>query len=137
MTLETETNGLRQTFKKEERLFEKKLIDRLFKEGNNFFQFPFKVIYLRLDEPAVYPAKILISVPKRNFKRAVDRNRIKRLIREAYRKNKFILNTTEQKEEKSKLVVIGFIYTARRLVSYIEIEKKIIIALQQLKQEYE
>ncbi len=137
MTLEAETNSLRQTFKKEERLFEKKLIDRLFKEGNNFFQFPFKVVYLRLDEPAVYLAKILISVPKRNFKRAVDRNRIKRLVREAYRRNKFILNTTEKNEYKSKIYVIGFIYTARQLISFSEIERKIIIALQQLKQEYE
>lgn len=124
---------MKQTFCKEERLSEEKLIDQLFKEGKSFFQFPFKVVFLPMEDAVPYHAKILISVPKRNFKKAVDRNHIKRLIREAYRKNKFILD----KGNKDQLYLIGFIYTTARQLTYQEIEKKIILVLQQLKQEHE
>lgn len=122
----------RQQFKKEERLHEKKLMDTLFKEGKSFYKFPFKVFYFRLDEAEEYPAKVLISVSKHNFKRAVERNRIKRLIREAYRKNKYILFGEKNPESDRKTWVIGLIHTGNVIPEYSEVEQKIILILQEL-----
>lgn len=119
----------RFTFKKNERLCEKKSIGRLFKEGKPFFQYPFKIIYLPFNEPVNYPAKVLISVPKRHFKKAVDRNRIKRLVRESYRKHKMIL---WENSPSHPHFLIAFVYTATQQHDYPFIEKKIILALQQI-----
>lgn len=121
---------LKQTFAKEERMHEKKLIDQLFKNGKSFFVFPFKVLYMPLTTDGKLLPKVLISVPKRNFKRAVDRNRIKRLMREAYRRNKSILSGQEKGCRHQLL--IGLIYTAKTHMDYLEIERKIILILQQL-----
>src|SRR5471030_2413656 len=76
------------TFKKEERLCNKKLIDELFHNGSSFLCYPFKASWLIIDEPRQIPAQILFSVSKKRFKRAVDRNLVKRRMREAYRLNK-------------------------------------------------
>lgn len=76
------------SFKKGERLCSKKIIDKLFLEGESFLSFPFKIVYLKIQQPAKYPVQAGFSVGKRNFKRAVKRNLIKRKIREAYRLNK-------------------------------------------------
>lgn len=123
---------MKQTFKKEERLSEKKLIASLFKDGKTFYKFPFKVFYRKLEEAEDYPAKVLISVSKRNFKRAVDRNHIKRLIREAYRKNKSILCGESNAENCQTTWVIGLIHTGNVIPEYEEVEKKIILILQEL-----
>lgn len=123
---------MKQQFKKEERLHEKKLIGKLFKEGKSFFKFPFKVFYYRLEDAGTYPAKVLISVSKHNFKRAVDRNHIKRLIREAYRKNKGILLGKSDSETCSATWVIGLIHTGNVIPDYEDVEKKIILILQEL-----
>ena len=80
------------TFKKEERLKSKKLIDHLFKKGLVLHQYPFKVLYdFTDDQDFKFPAKIAVSVSKKLFKKAVERNHIKRKILEAYRINKSIL----------------------------------------------
>jgi len=127
--VENNTN-LKQTFAKEERLYEKKLIDQLFKDGKSFFVFPFKVFYVPLEVEGYFLPKVLLSVPKRNFKRAVDRNRIKRLMREAYRRNKSSLSKEE--EGCRHQLLIGLIYTAKVEMDYVGIERKIILILQQL-----
>ena len=77
-------------FNKEERLKSRKLIESLFFESKSITHYPFRSIYKILPESAdfKYPAKVAISVSKKKFSRAVDRNEIKRKIREAYRKNK-------------------------------------------------
>jgi ribonuclease P protein component len=80
-----------ETFTKAERLCSQKLIDQLFAGGSaSMAAFPLRAIY-RLseqDDPNMVPVSVLISVPKKRFKLAVDRNRMKRQVREAYRRNK-------------------------------------------------
>jgi ribonuclease P protein component len=72
------------SFSKGERLTSKKVIATLFQEGNVVISPPFRILYART-VPGEFPAKMAVSVPKRLFKRAVDRNLLKRRIREAYR----------------------------------------------------
>lgn len=124
-----------QTFKKEERLCSRTLIKELFDNGSSFTVYPFKAIWENTTFEEHYPVKVIISVSKRNFKRAVDRNRIKRLIREAYRKNKIILYEALKRHDKKCLLAI--IYTAKHEMSYKEIELKIILTLQRLIKENE
>ena len=82
----------RHTLSKEERLSWKRHIDRLFTEGRSFVAFPLRVVYLLSDEEGMpVRASFLVSVPKKRFKRAVKRNRIKRQVREAYRMHKYDL----------------------------------------------
>ncbi len=76
------------TFLKEERLCSKKHLDLLFKNGSSFLFYPFRISYLFVDALLPSPVQVVISVPKKRYKRAVDRNLIKRRIREAYRLNK-------------------------------------------------
>jgi len=76
------------TFNKEERLKHKKLIEKLFKKGHVLKAFPLKLIYLQQEHKGKYPIKIGFSVPKKKIKQAVNRNRIKRQLRESYRLNK-------------------------------------------------
>ena len=76
----------KNTFGKKERLKSKKLIGKLFEEGKSIKKYPFRLIYLIQDKNSFkIKTQASFSVPKRNFKKAVDRNRIKRLIKEAYR----------------------------------------------------
>lgn len=76
------------TFRKEERLCSRKHLDLLFKNGSSFLLYPFRVSYLFIDQPTDVQAQVVINVPKKRYKRAVDRNLLKRRIREAYRLNK-------------------------------------------------
>jgi ribonuclease P protein component len=86
------------TFKKSEKLKSKKLIERLFVEGKSVSVFPLRLVYLQTSFEDGVKIKAGVSVSKRNFKKAVDRNRIKRLLREVYRlnKNQYFNNTTTQ-----------------------------------------
>lgn len=79
---------LKYSFNKSEKLKSKILIDKLFKEGKSVSAFPLRLVYMPIDQNNKTLSKAGVSVSKRNFKRAVDRNRIKRLIREAYRLRK-------------------------------------------------
>lgn len=110
------------TFKKEERLSSKKQIEELFTKGSYFYLHPLKVIYLASTVP---PNQILISASARHFKRAVDRNKIKRRIREAYRLNKHILIS-----EKNWL--IAYIYTPKEILDSNIISEKMILAIKKL-----
>lgn len=78
------------TFKKKDRLKSQKLIEKLFLEGKSVTSFPLKLIYLKTEVAGDHTIKAGVSVSKRNFKKAVDRNRIKRLLRECYRLNRDI-----------------------------------------------
>lgn len=123
------------TFKKEERLCRKISIDHLFHNGQSFFVYPLKIIWEQIEEERKSPVQVLISVSKRNFKKAVDRNYIKRIIREAYRKNKPALY--ESSIARGKNLNFAIIYTAKEIIAYEELEKKIIQMLNRLIQEHE
>lgn len=121
---------MNRKFSKAERLHSKKLIETLFNEGKSFFIHPFKVIFLNTPEKNEVPVQILISVSKRNLKKATDRNRVKRLIREAYRNNKNeFANHVADKEIQ---LLLGLVYTGRTIPTYALIESKIILILQRL-----
>lgn len=115
-----EPKGL-QSFKKAERITSKLLIDRLFNgEGFSMVVFPFRVVYIRIPKGEV-PVSILVSVPKKRFHKAVDRNRMKRLTREAYRRQKQILwNAMEESDES---IAIAFICIASSLCTYANVYK--------------
>lgn len=125
---------MRPTFRKAERLNSKKVIDRLFKKGSpetaSVFGYPFRVLVLRDGERAGELPAVLISVSKRNFKKAVDRNLIKRRIREAYRLNKQLLFGGEMPNPPTYL---AFVYVAKEILPFEELEKKMKFVLRQVK----
>ena len=120
----------KQTFTKEERLSSRKLIEQVATEGKSFLVHPFKVIALEIKEEQKYPAQVMMSVAKKRFPRAVDRNRIKRLMREAYRKNKHTLYTALN--EQNRKFALMLIYIGSELPEYKLTEDKIILILQRL-----
>lgn len=79
---------MRLTYNKKEKLKSKKIIDQLFSEGKSVSAFPLRLVYLGITFDDGVTIKTGVSVSKRHFKNATDRNRIKRLLREVYRLNK-------------------------------------------------
>jgi ribonuclease P protein component len=126
---------MKQTFSKSERLRGKQHFDQLTKEGQSFFAYPFRVVWLPASETQEFPAQLAIAVPKRIFKRAVKRNLIRRRIREAFRKNKNILYDGLQ--QRNAQVRVLLIYTHREPVLYAEMEDKIILTLRRLLKAYD
>jgi ribonuclease P protein component len=106
-------------FRKEERLKKEKLIKELFDKGSSFYLFPFKVIIRHNPEETSPFHQVLFSVSKRNFKKAVDRNLIKRRMREAFRQNK---NTIPA----SKKLLIAYIYTAKEILTFAQIQERLV-----------
>lgn len=119
-----------QTFNKSERLCNKKIIEHLYKQGNSFIEYPFKVIWLNVLLPSSNTVQLLINVSTRKYKKAVDRNYIKRLIRESYRRNKndFCSNISKNNIP----LTFALTYISKSILSYQEIENKIILILQHL-----
>lgn len=115
----------RNTLCKEERLCSKKAIEQLFSGGaKSLSAFPVRAVFMTVERTeGSTPVSILVSVSKKKFKRAVKRNRIKRLIREAYRKNKHDL--VRLMEERRQRLVIAFIYLDNELHTAERIENKI------------
>ncbi|MFV0541408.1 MAG: ribonuclease P protein component [Aestuariibaculum sp.] len=89
---------MRLSFNKKEKLKSKKLIEQLFTEGQSVSAYPLRLVYLQTTYTENIIAKTGVSVSKRNIKNAVDRNRVKRLMREAYRLHKptYFNNITTQ-----------------------------------------
>jgi ribonuclease P protein component len=110
------------TLGKNERLKSRKSIEQLFNEGKKFTTAPFKIIYI-LNSSQKDPSLLFgTGVSVKNFKKAVDRNRIKRLIKEAYRLQK--INLQEKIKANNIQLNVFFIYTAKELPVYDEIYKK-------------
>ena len=127
---ESTTGNLKFTFPKSERLHSKKLIQELFTEGFSFYLYPFKVIYLPDAHADVN--QVLVSVSKKKFKLAVTRNKLKRLIKEAYRLNKHLLADSQTASSK---LLIGYIYTGKEVLPYELIEVKLKKTLLRLSKE--
>ncbi|MDP9047437.1 MAG: ribonuclease P protein component [Bacteroidota bacterium] len=119
------------TFKKEERLCNQKLIDTLFHNGSSFLCYPFKASWILTDGPQPFPAQVLFAVSKRRFKRAVDRNLIKRRMREAYRLHKQ-QNLYDILVSSDKKIVLSLGYIGKEIVAYDFAEKKMLKLLSQL-----
>lgn len=83
--------AMKFTLGKQERLKSRKLIGKLYEEGNSLKAFPLRMMYLQTEHTSEFPAQVGVSVAKRNFKKAPDRNRLKRLMRETYRLQKGIV----------------------------------------------
>lgn len=117
------------TFNKRERIVSKKLIEQLFSKGSSFSisAFPLRIVVMetaRVTDDV--PVQVLVSVSKRHFKHAVDRNRVKRQIREAYRHHKQILTDKVQQQQ---TLAIAFIWLADGLHESATVEKSVRILL--------
>jgi len=118
------------SFSKPEHLCGEKRITRLYTQGDAFIAYPLRVVFMIEPKKDDEPASVLVSVPKKRFKRAVKRNRLKRLIREAYRLNNQLM--IERLEEKQLQIHIAFNYVSDDELDYATIEKKMKISLQRL-----
>ncbi len=124
MNTEGGTTGARLT--KEERISSRLLIEKLFSGGGSrsMAAFPVRLVYMETErgehEP---PVSIMVSVPKRCFKRAVARNRVKRQLREAYRHNKQLL-WQRLADKTGQRLLIAFIWTDNQLHSSAEVGRK-------------
>lgn len=118
-------------FTKEERLCNKKLIDGLFHSGSSFLCYPFKASWLLIDTPQQFPVQILFAVSKKRFKRAVDRNLIKRRMREAYRLHKQ-QNLYDILIGADKKIVLSLGYIGKDIAEYDFTEKKMLKLFTQL-----
>ena len=114
------------TLKKQERVCSKNTIDKLFKGGQSrsVSAFPMRVVYLCDESNGKEACQILVSVPKKCFRRAVKRNRVKRQIREAYRLNKHIIAET-MKSHEGKTLIMAFIWLDTNLHQTEEITAKV------------
>lgn len=116
----------RFTLSKEERICSKKLINELFTgNGRSMTAFPLRVVFMKRtivdDQPL---AAMLVSVPKRYFKHAVDRNRVKRQVREAFRRNKSII--TQNLTDDHDAVAMAFVWLTNEKYPSSEVENRMV-----------
>lgn len=121
---------MKNTFQKQERLSGKKTFDVLMKHGEEFYQFPFRVKWMFVQTPLLFPAQVAFAVPKRTFKTAVARNQIKRILRESYRRNKSLLYEDLLKRNVQLRVLL--IFTHKLPINLAESDAKIILTLRYL-----
>lgn len=116
-----------QSFGKKERLKSKKLFTQLFEEGKSISSYPLKLIYVPAQHLEV-SIKAGVTVSKRNFKSAVHRNRIKRLLREAYRRNKaLVFNNTDAR------FAFLFLYLGKEMPTFKQLDQKVKLVLNKFK----
>ena len=116
------------SFSKKEKLKSKKLIEKLFVEGKSVSSFPIKLIYIKTELPTDVSFQTGVTVPKKNFKSAVKRNRIKRLLREGYRLNKAVtLNNSKD------AFAFLFLYLGKDMPNYDKVNKHVALVLHKFK----
>lgn len=118
------------TLHKEERLCSQKTIEDLFTSGESFLAYPLKVVFLKVELSQPFPACAAFTASKRNFKRAVKRNILKRRMREAYRLNK--LDLYHELALKDLHIAIMFVYIGKDIAEYSVIEKAMTSARKKL-----
>ncbi len=122
------------TFRKAERICSRKLIERLFGGGCSraMTAFPIRLVYMKTETcEGQPPVQVLMSVSKKHFKSAVKRNRVKRQLREAYRKNKFVLYKALKRHE-GVGIAMAFIWIDDKLYPSVDVEKKVVNLLNRL-----
>ena len=113
----------RYTFKKNERLTHKPTIDKLFQsKGNRIVAKPLSLVFRETELRGDSPSQLLISVPKKKFRRAVHRNRIKRLIRESYRMQKHRLYEVLGD---SKQLALGIVFISTEIPTYKSVNRAV------------
>ena len=109
------------SYPKDEKLKSKKIIDLLFTEGKSVSKYPLRLVYIETPLEDSFPLKIGVSVSKKHFKKAVDRNYFKRVLRECYRLNKHVLVDNIDKN-----FAFLFFYQTKEKLTYQEINEKTI-----------
>ena len=110
---------MRNTYPKSEKLKSQKQIEFLFSEGKSVAVYPLRMVFVKIPDTEVHEIKIGVSASKKNFKLATQRNRIKRLLREAYRLNKSIL-----RDEITGSYVMMLMYQSKEEISFSELNLK-------------
>lgn len=118
------------TFPKLERICNVDQISNLFENGASFISYPVRIVWHVVKSDINVPVKVLVSVSKKKLKHAVDRNAAKRLVKEAYRLNKSILNDVQRSD---KTIFIAFIWLPVDKVDFIKVNKKMAEALRKIK----
>ena len=118
-----------QKFEKKERASKKNVINSLFREGKFFEEDPFRIIW-KVANPTPQTTQTIMIVPKKHVSKACLRNKVKRFMREAYRKNK--KDFFEKSKIKNKEACIAFVYQVSKIHKFSTIEEKIKLALLRL-----
>lgn len=122
------------SIRKTERLKSKKVIEALFAEGKQLKQFPVMLTYIETPLPKPVPFQIGVTVSKRKFAKAVDRNRIKRLMREAIRIKKHEM--LSELGMNGKQFALMFLYTGNKMPDYKLMDRKISALITSFKQQF-
>lgn len=122
---------MRETFRKNERLYLKKDFEEIFKGSNYFIVKPLKIYWKEVStEGPEFPVKFGISVPKKNIAKATDRNKIKRQLREIYRKKKMILYNNPAN---NTVLLVLAVYTSDKSLAFSKIEQSLLSGLEKIK----
>jgi ribonuclease P protein component len=119
--------GQQFTFTKQEKLTGETVVTALFQKGASYMAYPMRIVWTATKTENKPSLKVLMSVPKKKLKHAVDRNRVKRLLREAYRHHKQEL--TMQVIEQGLQVQMAFVWIPSEVLDYAKVEKKLKDAL--------